>query len=148
MRFQQEHFWNLDKTEFRIPPKLTIQIWDNDKFSLDDYLGERRTLLTNRFTLFNSWETHSSITVVVVVWIPGTLELSLHNLIPPAKTPEKCTLSMMDDVETDVPHKPEAAKCLFTQKSARGWWPCSIERDGHKTLGVRMDKIDLKKKKR
>lgn len=36
----QDHFWNLDKTEFRIPPKLTIQIWDNDKFSLDDYLGK------------------------------------------------------------------------------------------------------------
>lgn len=37
--FFQDHFWNLDKTEFRIPPKFIIQIWDNDKFSLDDYLG-------------------------------------------------------------------------------------------------------------
>ncbi|XP_056626816.1 myoferlin isoform X1 [Triplophysa dalaica] len=36
---KKEHFWNLDKTELRIPPKLNIQIWDNDKFSLDDYLG-------------------------------------------------------------------------------------------------------------
>ncbi|XP_074502030.1 myoferlin isoform X1 [Sebastes fasciatus] len=36
---KKEHIWNLDKTEFRIPPKLIIQIWDNDKFSLDDYLG-------------------------------------------------------------------------------------------------------------
>uniref|UniRef100_A0A8C0VQA2 Myoferlin n=1 Tax=Cyanistes caeruleus TaxID=156563 RepID=A0A8C0VQA2_CYACU len=36
---KKEHFWSLDKTEFRIPPKLIIQIWDNDKFSLDDYLG-------------------------------------------------------------------------------------------------------------
>ncbi|MFT7807213.1 myoferlin isoform X3 [Arapaima gigas] len=36
---RKEHFWSLDKTEFRIPPKLVIQIWDNDKFSLDDYLG-------------------------------------------------------------------------------------------------------------
>ena len=36
----QNRFWNLDKTEFRIPPKLNIQIWDNDKFSLDDYLGQ------------------------------------------------------------------------------------------------------------
>lgn len=36
----QEHFWSLDKTEFRIPPQLIIQIWDNDKFSLDDYLGK------------------------------------------------------------------------------------------------------------
>jgi len=37
---QQEQFWSLDNTEFRIPPKLIVQIWDNDKFSLDDYLGE------------------------------------------------------------------------------------------------------------
>uniref|UniRef100_A0A7M4FG79 Myoferlin n=1 Tax=Crocodylus porosus TaxID=8502 RepID=A0A7M4FG79_CROPO len=36
---KKEHFWSLDNTEFRIPPKLIIQIWDNDKFSLDDYLG-------------------------------------------------------------------------------------------------------------
>lgn len=43
--FLQEHFWNLDKTEFRIPPKLTVQIWDNDKFSLDDYLGKTALLL-------------------------------------------------------------------------------------------------------
>ncbi|KAM6894272.1 LOW QUALITY PROTEIN: dysferlin [Lycodopsis pacificus] len=35
----QEHFWSLDKAETKLPPKLTIQIWDNDKFSFDDYLG-------------------------------------------------------------------------------------------------------------
>lgn len=39
--FFKDHFWNLDKTEFRIPPKMMVQIWDNDKFSLDDYLGKR-----------------------------------------------------------------------------------------------------------
>ncbi len=37
---KKENFWSLDKSEFRIPPKLIVQIWDNDKFSLDDYLGE------------------------------------------------------------------------------------------------------------
>nr|XP_032808020.1 myoferlin-like isoform X1 [Petromyzon marinus] len=36
---RKEHFWSLDKTELRLPPKFTIQIWDNDKFSPDDYLG-------------------------------------------------------------------------------------------------------------
>ncbi|KAL4699321.1 hypothetical protein H8959_011978, partial [Pygathrix nigripes] len=36
---KKEHFWSIDQTEFRIPPRLIIQIWDNDKFSLDDYLG-------------------------------------------------------------------------------------------------------------
>ncbi|XP_077334191.1 dysferlin isoform X5 [Lithobates pipiens] len=35
----KEHFWSLDKTENKIPPNLMIQIWDNDKFSFDDYLG-------------------------------------------------------------------------------------------------------------
>lgn len=36
---KKENFWSLDKTEFRTPPKLFIQIWDNDKFTMDDYLG-------------------------------------------------------------------------------------------------------------
>lgn len=42
---QKERFWSLDKTEFRIPPKLIVQIWDNDKFSLDDYLGKTLHLI-------------------------------------------------------------------------------------------------------
>ncbi|XP_066536467.1 dysferlin isoform X2 [Hoplias malabaricus] len=36
---KKEHFWSLDKAERKLPPKLIIQIWDNDKFSFDDYLG-------------------------------------------------------------------------------------------------------------
>jgi len=33
------HFWSLDVTEIREPPVLMIQIWDNDLFCLDDFLG-------------------------------------------------------------------------------------------------------------
>ncbi|XP_061921542.1 dysferlin isoform X1 [Entelurus aequoreus] len=36
---RKEHFWSLDKAETKLAPKLTIQVWDNDKFSFDDYLG-------------------------------------------------------------------------------------------------------------
>nr|XP_009680174.1 PREDICTED: dysferlin [Struthio camelus australis] len=36
---KKEHFWSLDKTENKILPQLILQIWDNDKFSFDDYLG-------------------------------------------------------------------------------------------------------------
>ncbi|XP_025096654.1 myoferlin-like isoform X4 [Pomacea canaliculata] len=36
---KKEHFWSLDETELRTAPILMIQIWDNDKFSADDFLG-------------------------------------------------------------------------------------------------------------
>lgn len=68
--------------------------------------------------------------------IVGTLELDLRHLVAPAKTPEKCSLIMMDDVEIGSPSKNENAKSLFAQQSVRGWWPCYMERDGKKELGV------------
>ena len=37
---KKEHFWSLDETEQKLPPILMVQIWDNDKFSADDFLGE------------------------------------------------------------------------------------------------------------
>ncbi|CAF1637643.1 unnamed protein product [Adineta ricciae] len=36
---KKEHFWSLDSTELKLPPVLNLQIWDNDKFSSDDFLG-------------------------------------------------------------------------------------------------------------
>lgn len=36
---KKEHFYNLTKTEKHLPPILTVQIWDNDLFSPDDFLG-------------------------------------------------------------------------------------------------------------
>ncbi|CAB1338056.1 unnamed protein product [Coregonus sp. 'balchen'] len=104
---KKEHFWSLDKTEFRIPPKLIVQIWDNDKFSLDDYLG--------------------------------TVELDLCNLNAPAKTPEKCSLGMMEVMLDAGPHKSDGAKSLFAQQSVRGWWPCVTEQDGTKVLGGKVE---------
>ncbi|XP_025898332.1 fer-1-like protein 5 [Nothoprocta perdicaria] len=36
---RKEHFWSLDETVHKVPPKLILQVWDNDKFSADDFLG-------------------------------------------------------------------------------------------------------------
>ncbi|KAM9345045.1 myoferlin [Symphorus nematophorus] len=104
---RKEHFWNLDKTEFRIPPKLIVQIWDNDKFSLDDYLG--------------------------------SVELDLLNLIPPAKSPEKCNLKMLPGLTSSASTKKPPHNSLFSQKSVRGWWPCAIEQDGKHVLGGKVE---------
>ena len=38
----QEHLYSLTKTQRRLPPRLTLQVWDNDIFSPDDFLGERK----------------------------------------------------------------------------------------------------------
>jgi len=47
---KKEHFWSLDKTETKRPPVLVIQIWDNDKFSADDFLGNLNLrIVANRF---------------------------------------------------------------------------------------------------
>ncbi|XP_019953049.2 myoferlin [Paralichthys olivaceus] len=104
---RKEHFWNLDNTEFRIPPKLIIQIWDNDKFSLDDYLG--------------------------------SIELDLLNLIPPAKTPEKCSLKMLPEMSGSALSKKPQPNSLFSQKSVRGWWPCVMEQDGKHVLSGKVE---------
>ncbi|XP_076460960.1 myoferlin-like isoform X2 [Babylonia areolata] len=36
---KKEHLWSLDETEIHTAPILMVQIWDNDKFSADDFLG-------------------------------------------------------------------------------------------------------------
>lgn len=47
----QEHFWSFDKAETKLAPRLTLQVWDNDKFSFDDYLGKNTWRCVLRLTL-------------------------------------------------------------------------------------------------
>lgn len=36
----QDYIWSLDPTVMKFPARLVIQIWDNNIFSTDDFLGE------------------------------------------------------------------------------------------------------------
>ncbi|XP_056669045.1 fer-1-like protein 5 isoform X2 [Monodelphis domestica] len=36
---KKEFIWSLDRTVKKTPPRLIIQVWDNDKFLPDDFLG-------------------------------------------------------------------------------------------------------------
>uniref|UniRef100_A0A7M4DUI5 C2 domain-containing protein n=1 Tax=Crocodylus porosus TaxID=8502 RepID=A0A7M4DUI5_CROPO len=42
----KEHLWSLDETVLKLPPKLVLQVWDNDTFSADDFLGALELPLT------------------------------------------------------------------------------------------------------
>ncbi|KAI6649404.1 Myoferlin [Oopsacas minuta] len=44
---EKEHFWKMDGTEKRVEPELVVQIWDNDQFLPDDYIGSVEFKLIN-----------------------------------------------------------------------------------------------------
>ena len=37
---KKEHFWSLDKTKQIMPAKFNLQVWDNDLFSANDFIGK------------------------------------------------------------------------------------------------------------
>ena len=37
---KKAHFYSLAKKDDQLPPKFTMQIWDNDHFTPDDFIGE------------------------------------------------------------------------------------------------------------
>ncbi|TKS93062.1 Dysferlin Dystrophy-associated fer-1-like protein [Collichthys lucidus] len=90
----------LDKAETKVAPRLTIQVWDNDKFSFDDYLGH--------------------------------LVMDLNHMLRPAKSPEKCTLQLLDQPADKL-------VSLFEQKTVKGWWPCTCEQNGEKIIAGKVE---------
>lgn len=42
---KKQHFYSLTKTEVHVPPRLTMQVWDNDLFSPDDFIGRSHTAM-------------------------------------------------------------------------------------------------------
>ncbi|XP_071370277.1 dysferlin-like, partial [Centroberyx affinis] len=97
---RKAHFWSMDKSETKLPAKLTIQVWDNDKFSFDDYLGH--------------------------------LEMDLNHMLRPAKSPEKCNLELLSQPA-------DRLVSLFEQKTVKGWWPCTCDQNGQKTIAGKVE---------
>lgn len=56
--------------------------------------------------------------------------------MPPAKSPEKCSLKMLPGMSNSPSLKKPLPNSLFSQKAVRGWWPCVNEQDGKNVLGV------------
>ncbi|KAK9882265.1 hypothetical protein WA026_020371 [Henosepilachna vigintioctopunctata] len=79
----------------KFPCRLTIQVWENDTLSKDDFLG--------------------------------TLTLDLAHMPRGAKSPEQCTLAIIDPY---VPHIN-----IFKVRRTKGWWPFKgYDLDGNFTL--------------
>ena len=46
---EKEHFWKIDATETHLEPELVVQVWDNDIFLPEDFIGTAEFKLTQFF---------------------------------------------------------------------------------------------------
>ena len=78
---KKEHFWSLDETETKVPPILTFQIWDNDKFSAVILLLNSILKKKNNIIIFKL--------KIIKDDFLGQLTLNLYKMIKPAKSSER-----------------------------------------------------------
>lgn len=123
---RKEHFWSFDATEQLIPPVLNLQVWDNDKFSPDDFLGR-----INDFTRDDE--------KLPMVLRSGALTLDLNRLQKPVKEADLCRLEMVSEKSSDL-------ISLFQMKRVKGWWPCVDIQDGKAKLTVSRE-IEVRSKR-
>eukprot|EP00058_Branchiostoma_floridae_P023452 XP_002608942.1 hypothetical protein BRAFLDRAFT_85483 [Branchiostoma floridae] len=109
---KKEHFWSLDKTVAKKPLQLNIQVWDNDKFSFDDWLGEV-TLDLNE----------------LVMPATSAKKCGLHQL--PSLNPDEESEGVLGFL--GLRDRPQPV-CLFRQKTSRGWWPVFMAAEGTREL--------------
>lgn len=97
---RKKHFWSLDATEQHLPPKFCIQIWDNDIFSPDDFLGSLEFPLTALPEPAKSAD-----------------KCGLHQL----GIEEGCTDILLKMNSDNLDGK---AINIFEKKRIKGFWPC------------------------
>ncbi|XP_042657372.1 fer-1-like protein 5 [Tyto alba] len=107
---RKEHFWSLDETVLKVPPKLILQVWDNDKFSADDFLGVLELELTK---------------------LPQPAQHPQNCTSKPQRTPQ----SPWPRRGARVPSR----LSLFRQRRARGWWPCTVQEGGKRRLSGKLE---------
>ncbi|XP_074664020.1 fer-1-like protein 5 [Strix aluco] len=107
---RKEHFWSLDETVLKVPPKLILQVWDNDKFSADDFLGVLELELTK---------------------LPQPAQQPQACTPTPQRPPQ----SPWPWRGTRVPSR----FSLFRQRRARGWWPCTVQEGGKRRLSGKLE---------
>lgn len=124
---KKESMFSWDETEYKIPARLTLQIWDADHFSADDFLGARLGPEQSRQGRGRQGQGEPSPGLGVQSIVPdvrtdsevatGAIELDLNRFPRGAKTAKQCSMEMATG-EVDVP-----LASIFKQKRIKGWWP-------------------------
>lgn len=104
---KRENIFSLDKTEQKLPAILSLQVWDFETLSSDDFLGVCRSFGSQFVFVCSVW--------LIKTMHVGTVELDLHSFPRGAKTAKSCKLEMLTDGTEKI--------SIFQQKRTRGWWP-------------------------
>ena len=98
-----------------------MQVWDNDLFSPDDFIGN--TCSITPYVLHH---------VVLICLHAGTLDLNLLAMAEPARDASVCSVDQLPEMG-----KPDVKLVnLFEQKRLKGWWPVFTEEEGVRELTV------------
>jgi hypothetical protein len=129
----------LDTTEERLPPRLVVQIWDNDTFNPDDFIGNVFSLVTFISTISGREISRSPRSNLHQMnHLLGSVELPLDQMPMPFSKPKKIKdIKCLEDRKT---------QSLFDQKQMFGWWPVfgEIETKGKKDPSLMVGSLYIK----
>ncbi|XP_058715086.1 fer-1-like protein 5 [Poecile atricapillus] len=139
---RKEHVWSLDQTLLKVPPKLILQVWDNDKFKADDLLGILELELTRLPRPGRS---------------PGRCRLSPRELPRlarsccggpglarsccggPGLARSCCGGPGLARSCCGGPGLARPTLDLFRKRRTRGWWPCTLQEDGGQRVSGKLE---------
>nr|XP_041576455.1 fer-1-like protein 5 [Taeniopygia guttata] len=121
---RKEHAWSLDETLLKVPPKLILQVWDNDKLKADDLLGILELELMRLPRPARSAR--------LCRGSPGELPWLSRAWLSVSRFSvsrfSRCRLSRCSPLN------------LFRSRRARGWWPCTLqEEEGGQRLSGKLE---------
>ncbi|XP_041327128.1 fer-1-like protein 5 [Pyrgilauda ruficollis] len=153
---RKEHVWSLDATLLKVPPKLILQVWDNDKFKADDLLGILELELTRlprparsprlcRATpselpwfcwpwLSRAW---LSLPRFSRAWLSRawlSLPRSSRAWLSAARLSRRLSRRWCR-----APALQRSPLNLFRRRRAQGWWPCTMQEDGGQRLSGKLE---------
>ncbi|XP_074020187.1 fer-1-like protein 5 [Numenius arquata] len=107
---RKERFWSVDETVLKVPPKLILQVWDNDKFSADDFLGVLELELTK---------------------LPQPARDPQNCTPKPQGTPPCPWLWWGAQIPSRL--------SLFRERRVKGWWPCTVQEGSKRRLSGKLE---------
>ncbi|XP_030819946.1 myoferlin-like [Camarhynchus parvulus] len=134
---RKEHVWSLDETLLKVPPKLILQVWDNDKFKADDLLGilelELMRLPRPARSARLCRASPSDLPWFFWPW------LSLPRFIRARLSRVWLPLARLSRRWCRRPALQRPSLNLFRRRRARGWWPCTMHGDGGQRLSGKLE---------